>query len=78
MGEQIYGKCDGCGKEDYLERLTWHYPNVHCLCHSPNHFELRFYCKECAAKAEEPKYTKVTLRQANDEPIILTVETILL
>ena len=41
-----FGKCDICGKEDYLERTYFEY-DIKCACHTPRHFELVVHCKDC-------------------------------
>ena len=46
MASQEYGKCDMCGEEGVLQRAYYHY-DVKCDCHSPTHFELIKYCKDC-------------------------------
>lgn len=59
MGDVEFGKCDYCGKEDYINRKYFRYP-IKCECHSPEHFELVFHCKNCTPV--EPRVTKITLR----------------
>lgn len=55
--EKEFGRCDYCGKNDYLQRKYFHYPII-CECHSPKHFEIRRYCKNCFPT--EPETTTVT------------------
>lgn len=59
MSDREFGKCDYCGKEDYIEREYYHY-NIECECHSPNHFEIRKHCKNCFPIA--PEKTTLTIR----------------
>ena len=58
-GEVEYGRCDVCGKESVLSRKVYYYP-VKCECHSPCHFEIVMYCKDCTPK--EPMESKVTFK----------------
>lgn len=57
-GEVEFSKCDYCGNEDYVNRKYFHY-NIKCECHSPKHFEMRRYCKNCFPV--EPKVTTLTV-----------------
>jgi len=58
-GEVEFGKCDYCGKEGYVDRKYFHYP-IKCECHSPQHFEIRWHCKDCFPI--EPETTKLTVK----------------
>ena len=59
MGEIEFGKCDVCGKDAPLWRKYYRY-DIQCECHSPQHFDLVRYCKDCTPKP--PKTTKITLK----------------
>ena len=62
MNSCEYGKCDICGKDDYLSRKYYYY-NLKCDCclsgGKEEHFELIRYCKNC--KPKPPKYIKALL-----------------
>ena len=58
MGNVNVGKCDMCGKVAPVSRKTYHY-NIRCECHSPNHFEIVYHCRECVPF--EPKTTSYTV-----------------
>lgn len=61
---QEIGTCEVCGRENVqLARKYYHY-DIKCACHSPNHFEIVFYCKNC-----EPKELDETTIQFKDERI---------
>lgn len=61
---QEIGTCDVCGRENVpLARKYYNY-DIKCACHSPNHFEIVFYCKNC-----EPKEPEETTIQFRDERI---------
>jgi hypothetical protein len=62
MGECEYGKCQVCGKETFLQRTYFRYPDIKCECHLPCHFDLIIHCAECTPK--QPEYTRITLRTA--------------
>jgi len=56
-------KCDVCGKENvHVSRKYYRY-DIKCECHSPHHFELVRYCKDCIPK--EPKETKIFIKTEN-------------
>jgi len=60
-GEMEVGRCECCGRENVpLSRKYYHYNNIKCECHSPNHFILIRHCNDCEPK--EPIYTKVEYR----------------
>ncbi|MGN1342763.1 MAG: hypothetical protein ACI4VL_06185 [Bacilli bacterium] len=59
-GDLEFGVCDICGKNSCLKRKYYYY-NIKCECHSPNHFEVIKYCKQCASKVKPPKEIKVIL-----------------
>jgi hypothetical protein len=59
MGEVMYGACQCCGKDSFLQRTYFRY-DLKCECHSPYHFEIVDHCKECTPI--EPQYTKVSVR----------------
>lgn len=41
------GKCSICSKTGIqLIRKYYHY-GIKCECHSPDHFEIVFHCKDC-------------------------------
>lgn len=54
------GTCAICKKPNQdLHRTYFHYDEIKCLCHSPNHFDLIDHCKNCEPK--EPLSTMVNL-----------------
>jgi hypothetical protein len=59
MGEQEQGRCQVCEKEGIVER-TYFYYGIKCECHSPEHFEIRWNCKECTPK--EPTSTEIYIK----------------
>ena len=63
MGDVEFGTCDICGIDDYISRKYYSY-DVICECHSPNHFELVYHCKNCLPV--EPTETKILLRQESN------------
>lgn len=56
-GDIEFGKCPVCGEKKQLLRTTYYY-GIKCECHSPEHFEIAWHCKDCVPK--EPKETKVS------------------
>lgn len=46
MGDMNYGKCDNCGKEAPLNRVTDRF-SFPCNCHSPEHFIIHNLCDDC-------------------------------
>lgn len=73
MGDQMYGKCDVCGKEGPLQRTYFRYP-IKCECHSPEHFYSVDHHRECDPK--EPGYQKIefkTVDLKNPIPIALDI-----
>lgn len=60
-GDVEYGKCPTCNTEGPLERRYYHY-DIKCECHSPDHFEIVWYCKNCSPK--EPEFTRIHLHTA--------------
>ena len=66
-----HGVCEICGKEDILNRRYYRY-DIKCECHSPNHFELVRFCRDCNPK--EPQETTVTYVSGSSVTTI-TVET---
>ena len=71
MGDIEYGKCSYCGNEDILYRRYFHYP-IKCECHSPEHFEIVWHCRNCVPK--EPEITKITLKTSELKNIIRKVK----
>lgn len=61
-GENEFGKCQICGNEGNIERTYFRY-DIKCECHSPNHFEIVFHCKDCIPK--EPLETKIIINTKN-------------
>lgn len=62
-GEVMVGTCDVCGKQHVpLNRKTYYY-GIKCECHSPEHFEVVYYCSDC--QPEEPKETRIILKTAD-------------
>lgn len=61
-----FGKCDYCGRETNVKRKYFYY-NIKCDCHSPRHFEIRYYCKDCTPRP--PHETKVTYLSHSLPPI---------
>lgn len=51
-----FGKCDVCGERGPINRTYYRY-DMKCECHSPNHFEIVYHCKDCIPK--EPTYTQI-------------------
>jgi hypothetical protein len=60
-----HGKCDVCGKERGLNRVTYHY-GIKCECHSPDHFEIVRHCSDC--KPKPPRKTWVTMAPISENP----------
>lgn len=58
-GDVMHGTCDICGKSGCVERSYYHY-GFKCECHSPEHFSVITYCKDCAALVRRPAFTKAT------------------
>lgn len=58
MGDVEFGKCQYCGNEDFLQRKYFHYA-IKCECHSPEHFEIVYHCKNCVPTW--PKITNITI-----------------
>jgi hypothetical protein len=58
IGECEFGKCPICGKETFLIRKYYHY-RIPCECHSPDHFEIAWHCKDC--EPIEPRETRITM-----------------
>lgn len=54
-----FGKCEICGKEDFLIRQYWSY-DIKCECHTPNHFDMVRHCKACVPV--KPSTTKITIK----------------
>jgi len=67
MGDVEFGKCDICKNEDYIQRKYFRYP-IKCECHSPEHFEIVYHCKNCIPI--EPRITKITLRTSELTDIV--------
>ncbi len=63
------GVCDVCKKEKVsLTRTYFHYDNVKCSCHSPNHFIVFDHCDTCVPV--EPVETNVHMKTKDlDNPI---------
>jgi len=63
------GSCEVCKKENiYLTRTYFHYDNVKCSCHSPNHFIIIEHCDTCVPV--EPNETKIHIKTKDlDSPI---------
>ena len=59
MGDVLFGRCDCCGKETDVQRKYFYYA-IKCECHSPEHFEIVSYCKNCVPVA--PKITNITIK----------------
>ena len=59
MGEIEQNKCTMCGIVAIVQREYYHY-DIKCECHSPNHFEIVWYCKNCTP--EEPKTTRIHIK----------------
>lgn len=57
-----FGKCDICKKESTLQRKYYKY-DIKCECHSPYHFEIVKYCKDC--KPKEPIETRILVKTSN-------------
>jgi len=54
------GWCDICNKPDVqLIRKYYNY-DIKCECHSPNHFEIVWHCKDC--KPTPPEKTTVCIK----------------
>lgn len=62
MGEIEFGKCPYCRQEKPLQRKYFYY-DINCECHSPQHFEIVWHCKDCIP--QEPKETKITIKTEN-------------
>ena len=64
-GCQEFGKCDICGKENFLERTYFHY-NIPCECCGDKedgkdmHFELVCHCENCIP--DIPRYITPLLK----------------
>lgn len=54
--------CSTCKKTKPVSRKYYHY-DIKCECHSPDHFEIVWYCEDCQPK--EPTETKVTFKTSN-------------
>lgn len=59
MGCQESGRCQVCGKKGIVQR-TYFYYEIKCECHSPEHFEIRWHCKDCTPK--EPISTEIYIK----------------
>ena len=59
MGEIEFGVCDMCNDHAEVQRKYYHY-DIKCECHSPDHFEIVYYCKDC--EPEPPKKTTITIK----------------
>lgn len=53
-----YGACDYCGFTGPVSRKYYKY-DIGCDCHSPKHFEIVYYCRNC--KPQEPVSTIIEL-----------------
>lgn len=60
MVEIETGKCDICGSREVHLNRKYYYYDIPCECHSPTHFELIRYCKNCTPKP--PREIKVVLK----------------
>jgi hypothetical protein len=58
MGDMEFGMCPYCKEEKPLNRKYYRY-DIKCECHSPQHFEIVWYCKDCTPI--EPIETKIHL-----------------
>ena len=58
VGDVEISKCQYCGTKGPVKRKYYHY-DITCDCHSPEHFEIVFHCKNCIPA--EPKTTIITL-----------------
>lgn len=63
------GSCEVCKKENVnLTRTYFHYDNIKCSCHSPNHFIIIEHCDTCVPV--EPDETKIHIKTKDlDSPI---------
>lgn len=52
MHEQIYGKCQVCGKVNYLHRKVYRVA-IECDCHNNGHVVYIDHCPECVPKFPE-------------------------
>lgn len=64
-GDTEFGRCDICGEAGELQRKYYYY-DIKCDCHSPKHFEVVRYCKNCSPKP--PFQTKVTFSREKLQP----------
>lgn len=66
-GDMETGRCDICGKGDGntpVSRKTYYY-GFKCGCHSPEHFEIVRYCKDCTPVP--PKKTTAYMQPTNED-----------
>ena len=56
--EREINYCSICGNKKEVQRTNYYY-GIKCECHSPEHFEIVWHCKDCEPK--EPEKTKITL-----------------
>lgn len=77
-GEIEYGKCEFCGKDAPLIREYRHYENIKCECHSPCHFDMIRFCKECGNKAAPPTHTKIIIKRRDEREQKLVIPSIIL
>ncbi len=59
MAESESGKCSICGIQGGIYR-TYFYYGIKCECHSPEHFDIVFTCKDCVPK--EPTTTTLQIK----------------
>lgn len=67
------GTCDSCGKFTGLSREYFRYPEIKCECHSPYHFEIVRYCKDCLPR--EPLETTVTIKTSELKRLVRVPDT---
>lgn len=65
-GEMEIGKCGMCQKENVPVSREYYRYGIKCECHSPNHFEIVFYCKNCTPKP--PSKTTISIKPIKEEP----------
>ena len=59
MGDIEVGTCTICRKENVQLNRKYYRYDIKCICHSPQHFEIVYYCNNCTPI--EPKETRITI-----------------